>query len=123
MWKTLLLLVAGLGAGFAIALWTQPGDSLPAAETATSASAAPDGGGTARLDAAASSRLEDLESALQTEIEQRAALEQRVTDLGAELDALRAPRQARAANNGPGGQPAFDPSRLPPAAQEFRRAR
>src|SRR5262245_34816724 len=120
MWKTLLLVVAGLGAGFAIALWTQPGDPSPAAEAAGTASAASDGRGAARLDAATASRLEELESALQSEIEQRAALEQRVTDLGAELDALRAPRQARTTNADSGAGPALDPSRGPPAAQAFR---
>jgi hypothetical protein len=120
MWKTLLLVVAGLGAGFAIAMWMEPGDPTPAAETAVQA---PASSFTARADSDASGRLRDLESALQAEIEQRAALEQRVTDLGAEIDALRAPRQARAANSGPGGPQTFDPARLPPAAQEFRRAR
>lgn len=124
MWKTLLLVVAGLGAGFAIALWTQPGVPPPAAEAATAPESA---SGVLRAAAAANgdtnSRFEELESALQAEIEQRAVLEQRVSDLGAELDALRAPRQARAANGASGG-PAFDQSRLPPAAQQaIRRAR
>jgi hypothetical protein len=126
MWKTLLLVVAGLGAGFAIAIWTQPGVPPPAAEAAT----APEPAEAALRDATfaanadTSSRLEELESALQAEIEQRAVLEQRVSDLGAELDALRAPRQARAANDASGGAQGFDPSRLPPAAQQaFRRAR
>lgn len=120
MWKTLLLVVAGLGAGFAIALWTQPGYPPPAAEAVATA---PDGSAGARPDAATTGRLEDLESALQAEIEQRAALEQRVADLGAELDALRAPRQARTQNSGAGGSPAVDPSSGVPNLQAIRRAR
>jgi len=124
MWKTLLLVVAGLGAGFAIALWMQPGAPPPAAEAATAPAYASGPLPAGRADAATSNRLGDLESALQAEIEQRAALEQRVSDLGAALDALRAPRQVRAANDASGGPSGFDPSRLPPAAQQaFRRAR
>ena len=96
MWKTLLLVAGGLAAGFAVALWMQPD-----APTGAAADAAPGAGepqaSTARTDRDTRGRLEQLERALQAETEERAALEQRVFDLGAELDALRTPRQMRPA--------------------------
>jgi hypothetical protein len=122
MWKTLLLVVAGLGAGFAIALWTRPGDAPLSAgdEVAAAPGAAPASRAAPRVDPDTRRRIEELESALQGEIEQRAELEQRVSELGAELDALRAPRQARAANDASGGG---RPPQAEQALQGVRRSR
>jgi hypothetical protein len=96
MLKTLALVVAGLAAGFAIAVWLSP--ATPAASETVSSSAAPAplvGSGDA---AASTARLASLESALAAEIERRAELEQHVEELAAVLDELRA-----AAQSGRGG--------------------
>jgi hypothetical protein len=85
MLKTIALVVAGLAAGFAVAYWTKDPPSV--AEPV-----AVDGFNAATSQAAAGSvpaRIAELESALDSEIEQRAALEQRVADLGAALEELR----------------------------------
>ena len=107
MLKTTLLVVAGLVAGLALAFWLQPSSEPALAE------AAPDAGSTstgraAPMDAYADQRLADLEQALDAEILQRAALEDRVAELAAQLEALgESPRFARGAGgaNGPGEQP------------------
>jgi hypothetical protein len=81
MVKTILLVVLGAAAGFAVALWRQPdapsqrGDSLVAAGRAEGSA-----------DAA---RLAALERAMAAEAEERAELEARVLELAAELDTLR----------------------------------
>ncbi len=91
MRKVLLLVVTGVGIGLAVALWVQttsapPGaaDGPPLTNTA----------GAARDSGASEARLAALETALTTEVEQRAALEARVTELSDELAALRDPRAA-----------------------------
>src|SRR5512143_1980496 len=97
MVKALLLLAAGLGVGLAIALWLRPGNTPPAVASVQP----PTNGSSAASDTGASAaRLADLETALNSEIEQRTALEARVTALSDELAALRAPRSAA------GGAPA-----------------
>lgn len=99
MLKTLLLVLAGLCAGLAIAFWLQPGPiaTLSAAEEASappsveSPESANGGGSDARLAA--------LEQALAFEAEQRAALEARVAELTSAIDALREQRPGDPAND------------------------
>ena len=120
MVKALLIVAAALGAGLAIVLWVQSESGPPAIARAvppTSANAPGDSG-------ASASRLAELEAALNAEVEQRAALEARVTVLSDELAALRA---RPAAANAPGErnanpQPGADAS-PPPFARggPFRR--
>jgi hypothetical protein len=87
MLKTLALVVAGLVAGFAVAFWLLP--SAPtAARDLDSATTAPAGANGAV--AASASRLATLEDALAAETERRTLLEQRVGELAAALDELRA---------------------------------
>ena len=85
MLKTLALVIAGLVAGFAVALWW-----LPSAPTAASEFANPSASPAAPDAAAATSRLASLEDALAAETERRVVLEQRVGELAAALDELRA---------------------------------
>jgi hypothetical protein len=125
MLKTVLLVAAGLTAGFAVAMWMQDEpepfgvEPVQAGETARAGFAAAD-----------SARLEELEETLQAEVEERALLEQRVIELGAQLDELRAasPAAARAAadrRGDPGGDPAAVAGGLEAArdalAREFSR--
>jgi PDZ domain-containing protein len=86
MLRTVLLVVAGLGAGFAVAMWLQD-DAQPFGAEPIATGGAPRPAG---FTAGESARLEELEAALQTEIDERAVLEQRVIELGAQLDELRA---------------------------------
>jgi hypothetical protein len=81
MLKTLALLLVGLTAGLVIAWWVSPSAEPPAAF----------GVGAAPLVSASTvdADLESLADALKVESEQRAALEQRVAALAAELEALR----------------------------------
>jgi hypothetical protein len=108
MLKTLLLLIVGLGAGFAIAFWLEPdapavvGPGPVAAERAVwPPAAAPQAG----------ARLESLENALAEEIERRTELEARVVELATELEALRAAElrsseaSEPAASDSAGGEP------------------
>ena len=86
MVKALVLVAAGLGVGLAVALWVQSEGGPPAATRvapAASGSAAGDGG-------ANDARLEQLATSLNAEVEQRSALEARVSALSEELEALRA---------------------------------
>lgn len=103
MLKTLLLVVAGLVAGLALAYWLQP-SSEPAV-----AAAPPDDSSRLAVGAArADERIADLKEALDAEILQRSALEDRVAELAAQLEALgQRPRFARDAGgaNAPGEQP------------------
>ena len=78
--KTIVLVVAGLAAGFAVAQWLAP--APPASSIETGSAAAPDA-----TDLPA--RIAELEGALHAETEQRALLERRVAELGAELKDLR----------------------------------
>jgi hypothetical protein len=101
MLKTLLLVLAGSVAGVAIALWLRSSPDPIAAEPApASVSVTPLVG----IDAAAA-RLRAVEDALDAEILQRAALEERVAELAAELEALgegqRLTRRSDAANGSP----------------------
>lgn len=98
MLKTLLLVLAGLCAGLAIAFWLKPGSVAPLS-AAEQASAAP------RVDSPESAaggvsdvRLAALEQALAAEAEQRAALEARVAELTSAIGALRDQRPGRAPN-------------------------
>jgi hypothetical protein len=83
MLKTLLLIAGGLAAGFAIASWLQPSEPEPAlasaGDSAAHRSVPADGG-------SAAARLEALEEAFAAEVEQRAALEERVAELASELE-------------------------------------
>jgi hypothetical protein len=95
MLKTVMLLVAGLAAGFAIAYFSGPssgdGESLGVGSESrsfTGAGREPAGGDAARGTATAA-RVASLENTLNQEIQQRAVLEQRVAELGAALDGLR----------------------------------
>jgi hypothetical protein len=83
MLKTLLLVVGGLAAGFAIAYWLQPGEPAPA--LASAGHSAPARSAPAN-DGPATARLEALEEALAAEVEQRVALEQRVAELASQLE-------------------------------------
>jgi len=107
MVKALLLVAAGLGVGLAVALWMQSGNGLPAVARIASAPSGSGAGDTSASDA----RLKELEAALNAEVEQRAALEARVTDLSDELAALRA--RPAAAN---AGAPAERNGNPPPGA-------
>jgi len=86
MKKALLLVAAGLGVGLAVALWMQTENGLPAVVRVTPAVS----GGAAGDSSAGDARLKALETSLNAEVEQRAALEARVTALSDELAALRA---------------------------------
>jgi hypothetical protein len=104
MLKTLLLVVAGLVAGLAIAFWLQPGFDPVEAEAASGTPAA------ARSDANdlsfSEARLAALEDRFAAEVDQRVELETRVAELSAQLEALgqspaRGPRAGQSATNGP----------------------
>jgi hypothetical protein len=103
MLQTLLLVLGGLAAGFAISLWLQPAAETPTAAPARAA--LPVGAAAvAATDSAAMARLAAVEAALDAEILERAALEERVAELGAQLESLgQLPRMAaaRAAGGGP----------------------
>ena len=98
MLKTLLLVLAGLGAGLVLAFWLQPSSSPPLAELETTDGLSPRVRPPAADGDASAARLAALEDAFAAEIEQRAALEARVAELAAELEALgeRAPQAAGA---------------------------
>jgi hypothetical protein len=105
MVKTLSLVLAGLVAGLAIAFFLQPSpQSVDGASMFAGApgSAVP----SVTADARADERLVALEDALDAEILQRAALEERVAELAAQLEALgERPRLAREAGGANDGQP------------------
>ena len=89
MLKTLLLVLAGLAAGLAIAFWLQPSAAPPLTDAATTRRSAAPAVPARRADGGASAaRLAALEDAFAAEVEQRAALEERVAELAAELEAL-----------------------------------
>jgi hypothetical protein len=100
MLKTVSLLVAGLAAGFAIAFFTGSPDEGPRGFGSDSSSLSDTSAGSVGRDAARAAvtpaRVAELEKALHAEIEQRAALEQRVAELGAALEDLRGAASAPA---------------------------
>jgi hypothetical protein len=103
MLQTLLLVLGGLAAGFAVSLWLRPAPEAPFVEPGLTARpvVVPALGA---ADPAAAGRLAALEAALDEEILERAALEERVAELAAQLEALgQLPRMAaaRAAGGGP----------------------
>ena len=88
MLKMLLLVVAGVAAGLAIGFWVAPdaAPTFPATESSNGSTPVPRS--PAANDAAAAARLAALENAFETEVDQRVALEQRVAELAAQLEAL-----------------------------------
>jgi membrane-associated protease RseP (regulator of RpoE activity) len=90
MLRTVLLVVAGLAAGFGAAYWLAARTSV--GDTSVAGGAAPP------TPSELPARFKELERELDAEIERRTALEQRVGELGAQLDALHA-----AASSPPGG--------------------
>ena len=100
MLKTLLLVLAGLGAGLAIAFWLQPSVAPPLTDAATTGGAPPVLRA-AVADGASAARLAALEDAFAAEIEQRAVLEERVAELAAELEALGERTPQAAGSRGP----------------------
>jgi hypothetical protein len=101
MLKTVSLIIAGLAAGFAIAYFTESPDPEPRGFGSDSSSAPDSSAGSVGRDASRAAvtpaRVAELEKALHAEIEQRAALEQRVAELGAALEDLRGGVSAPAA--------------------------
>ena len=108
MLKTVLLVVAGLTAGLAIAFGLRP-SSEPSVEAEVSSGTAV----VTRSDVnsgKAEARLEALEDAFAAEVDQRVALEARVAELSAQLEALgEVPKRGPGAreNSGPGPDPAI----------------
>src|SRR5262245_47334548 len=94
MLKTVLLVLAGLGAGLAIAFGLRP-----SSEPSVEAEAASGTATVARTDAnagLAEARLEALEDAFAAEVDQRVALEAHVAELSAQIEALgQSPVRAR----------------------------
>ena len=104
MLKTLALVGAGLAAGLAVAFWFLPG-APSAASDFTTGSVAPVAA--ANEVAGSTARLASLEDALTAETDRRVELEQRVAELAAALDELRATgARADAENPRAGGEPA-----------------
>jgi hypothetical protein len=93
MLKTIVLVVAGLAAGFAVAYWTKDSPTLAAAPSTGADLDSPHAAGSVP------ERITELENALHSEIAQRAALEQRVVELGAALEELHGGDAARASND------------------------
>jgi len=104
MLKTVLLVVAGLAAGFAVAYWSKDSPTF-AQSRETVREGDSQLGVVAPQAGSVPARVAELESALHSEIERRAALEGRVVALGAALDELRA-----------GGAPAAARSERKPTA-------
>jgi hypothetical protein len=115
MLKTLLLVLAGLGAGLVIAAWLQPSATPPLADMETARNATPAASAGSGSGARSDARLAALESAFAAEVERRVALEARVAELSAELGTL-GEQPERAAR---GGEPAIGA----PAGIEQMRAR
>jgi hypothetical protein len=95
MLKTIALVIAGLAAGFAVAYWTK---ESPTFADAPASNPGVDGSASRAAAGNVPARIAELENALDAEIEQRAALEQRVVELGAALDELRGGAGERGAN-------------------------
>jgi hypothetical protein len=106
MLKTVLLLLAGLGAGLAIAFGLRLGSTPPPveAEASSGTTFADRSGATGAGDSDA--RLVALEEALAAEVEQRIALESRVAELSADLEAFgERPRIGPRAGEAGAGEP------------------
>lgn len=117
MLKTLLLVVAGLVTGLAIAFWLQPGSAPTLAATPSAVGPAP-GARPPVADSDARARLAALEDALDAEILQRAALEERVVELAAQLEAVgQRPARIGGPPNFPAGGP--DPAAIAEARERF----
>jgi hypothetical protein len=121
MLKTLLLVLAGLVAGLLIAFWVAPGSAPPVADSVEVLGPSRTEPARATSDASAA-RLAALENALASEGEQRAALEARIEELAAQLEAVEQ-RQASA-----GGPPTFaagadgvSPAAVAEMRERFRR--
>jgi hypothetical protein len=100
--KTVLLVLAGLGAGLAISFWLQPSSTTPLAKAEAASGAASAERSNAAAASLSQARLAALEDAFAAEVDERVALEARVAELSAELAALgdgsaRAPRAGEAA--------------------------
>lgn len=107
MLRTLLLVIAGLVAGFAVAFWLAPGPAAPpAAMERSGAPVATTARGVAADSGAAAARLAALENALAEEVDERVALEARVAELAQQLDALGA---GPARSDGPANVSAVGP--------------
>ena len=121
MLKTLLLVFTGLVAGLAVAFWLAPSSAPPLAEPATPTTPSRSAPVRATSDASAA-RLAALEDALAAEVEQRAALETRVEELAAQLEAVgEQPRFARG-GIGPGDEPPASVREIRAREQQNRRA-
>jgi hypothetical protein len=102
MLKTLLLVLAGLVGGLAIAFWLQPSAAPPLADETPTVGASQNVRRTATGDGPSAARIAALETAFAAEVEQRAALEERVTELAVQLEALdERPAPATVAGGGP----------------------
>jgi len=120
MLKTLLLVLAGLAAGLAIAFWVAPDAAPTLPETELSSASTPVLRSVTANDPAATARIAALEDAFEAEVDRRMALEERVAELAAQLEAL-GQRPARIAGppNFPAGGP--DPAAIAEARERFRR--
>src|SRR5262245_53237491 len=119
MLKTVLLVLAGLGAGLAIAFGLRPGS-----EPSVEAEAASRTASVARSDAnagLAESRLEALEDAFAAEVDRRVALEAHVAELSAQLEAL-GERPGRGPSAREDGGPGLDPAVIEQRARVRREA-
>lgn len=120
MLKTLLLVLAGLCAGLAIAFWLQPSPQRLAFDREGQSSVTPslDGsGGGASLP-----RLAALEDALASEVERRMALEARVEALSTALETFADPSApARTARAGSAAASEPDSAAVEPRRAPFRR--
>jgi hypothetical protein len=120
MLKTLLLVLAGLAAGLAIAFWVAPGTAPIELDSEPSNGQTPVVRSTVASDPAATARLAALEDAFQAEVDQRVVLEERVAELAAQLEALgQRPARTGASPNFPAGGP--DRATIAEARQRFQR--
>lgn len=114
MLKTILLVVLGAAAGFAVALWRQP-EIAPAPGDSISTDIS-------RADGSrdADRRLATLERALAAEAAERTELEARVFELAAELDALRGTQVRDGGDAGRAPASAADEASPPAPRQRLR---
>lgn len=119
MLKTLLLVLAGLVAGLAVAFWVAPISAPSPADAGPSNGSTPVVRSVPTSDPAATARLAALEDAFAAEVDQRVVLEERVAELAARLEAL-GERPARTAGppDFPAGGP--DPAAIAELRERFR---